>query len=504
VESGQLQGVVQEGVLAFKGIPFAAPPVGDLRWRPPRAPARWTGVRQADRFGHECMQKPAAGQASHPLGSSLSEDCLFLNVWRPVGASVAKLPVMVWIHGGGWVNGGSSDPIVSGAAFARQGLVFVSINYRLGRLGYFAFPALTREHPGELVGDYGYMDQIAALEWVRRNIGAFGGDARRVTVFGESAGGGSVNVLMTSPLARGLFQRAIIESGGGRDPLEGVVELNRDLPGAPSAETIGVNFARSRGIEGRGPKALARLRALSAEAVEGDLNMSSLSAMRFGPGPVTYAGQIIDGRLAPAPEQVSYRAGREAHVPLMIGANSADLGFLSATTSTALFAPFGARAATARSLYDPDGGGDVHAAAERLGADIAMVEPARFVAATLAAQGVATYEYRFSYVTASRREVWTAGAPHFSEVPYVFDTLAAAYAAGLTPQDETTARAINAYWINFAKTGDPNGPGLPRWPRYSARQDVLMDFAADGAPTARKDPWKDRLDLVAAAAPPLR
>ncbi|HZZ32217.1 MAG TPA: carboxylesterase family protein [Phenylobacterium sp.] len=504
VESGRLQGEVQDGVLAFKGIPFAAPPVGDLRWRPPSPPAKWTGVRMADRFGHECVQKPWGEQVTHPLAAGMSEDCLFLNVWRPTGARDDKLPVMVWIHGGGWVNGASSNAIMSGAAFARQGLVFVSINYRLGRLGYFAFPALTREHPGELVGDYGYMDQIAALKWVRRNIGAFGGDARRVTVFGESAGGGSVNVLMISPLARGLFNRAIIESGGGREPLEGRSELNRDLPGAPSAETIGVNFARSRGIEGAGPQALARLRALSAEAVEGDLNMASESALEYGPGPITYAGPIIDGRLVPGPEQVSYLAGREARVPLMIGANSDDLGFQSATTMTDLFAPFGARAALAQALYDPERSGDVGAVGDRLGADIAMVEPARFVAATLAAQGLPTYEYRFSYVTASKRDRWTAGAPHFAEVPYVFDTLAAAYAGGLTPQDETMARAINAYWVNFAKTGDPNGPGLPLWPRYSPRQDVLMDFAADGVPTARKDAWKARLDLVSATAPPLR
>jgi para-nitrobenzyl esterase len=504
VESGRLQGAVQDGVLVFKGIPYAAPPVGDLRWRPPRPPARWSGVRMADRFGHECVQKPSGDQVARPLPGGLSEDCLFLNVWRPTGASGGKLPVMVWIHGGGWVNGGSSKAITSGAAFARQGLVFVSLNYRLGRLGYFAFPALSKAHPGELLGDYGYMDQIAALKWVRRNIGAFGGDAGRVTIFGESAGGGSVNALMISPLARGLFERAIIESGGGRRPLEGRSELSRERPGAPSAETIGVNFARSRGIEGAGPRALARLRALSAESVEGDLNMASEEALTYGPGPITYSGPIIDGRLMPGPEQASYLAGREARVPLIIGATSADLGFQSAPTLTALFAPFGGRAALAQALYDPDHGGDVGKAAARLGADIAMVEPARFVAATLAGQGLATYEYRFSYVAAAMRGRWTAGAPHASEVPYVFDTLAAADGEGRTREDEAMARAMNTYWVNFAKTGDPNGPGLPPWPRYSPRQDVLMDFAADGVPSARKDAWKARLDLVSAATPPLR
>ena len=272
VDTGDLQGEVADGVDAFKGIPFAAPPVGDLRWRPPQPAAPWTGVRQATEFGANCMQgrgggpPPSAGARAGapaptpapppgaPVVQAPSEDCLFLNVWRPASATPkAKLPVMVWIHGGGFTGGSGASPNTSGAQFARQGVVLVSANYRLGRFGFFAFPALSRERPDETKGNYAYMDQIAALQWVRRNIAAFGGDPTNVTIFGFSAGGVSVHSLLASPMARGLFHKAIAQSGGSRDSVLTARPMREDGvdPNYPvSAETIGIGFARSMGIEG--------------------------------------------------------------------------------------------------------------------------------------------------------------------------------------------------------------------------------------------------------------
>jgi para-nitrobenzyl esterase len=206
IDTGQLKGAVADGVVSFKGVPFAAPPVGDLRWRAPQPVKAWTGVRQATEFGADCMQKPFPGDAA-PLGVTPAEDCLYVNLWLPQSGAAGKLPVMVWIYGGGFVNGGSSPAVYDGSPFAKRGVVFVSFNYRLGRFGFFAHPALTKENPQGPLGNYGYMDQIAALKWVQRNVAAFGGDPGNVTIFGESAGGGSVLALMTSPLAKGLFHK---------------------------------------------------------------------------------------------------------------------------------------------------------------------------------------------------------------------------------------------------------------------------------------------------------
>ena len=267
VESGQVQGVIADDVESFKGIPFAAPPVGELRWRPPQPAASWTGVRQAADFGANCMQgrfgpPPAAGAPQPPAPS---EDCLFLNIWRPASAAAgAKLPVMVWIHGGGFVGGSGALPGEGGGPFARQGVVLVTLNYRLGRFGFFAHPALSAERPDDLKGNYAYMDQIAALQWVKRNIGAFGGDPDNVTIFGFSAGGVSVHSLLASPLARGLFHKAIAQSGGSRDSVLTARPMREDGvdPNYPvSGETIGMTFARSMGIDGTDAAALATLAA---------------------------------------------------------------------------------------------------------------------------------------------------------------------------------------------------------------------------------------------------
>src|SRR5580698_11643535 len=215
IDSGKLKGASKDGVTSFKGVPFAAAPVGVFRWRPPQPVKPWSDVRKAAEYGPDCAQLPFPGDAA-PLGVPPAEDCLYANVWAPDGSAGKKLPVMVWIYGGGFVNGGSSPSVYDGTQFAKRGIVFVSFNYRIGRFGFFAFPALTKENPNEPKGNYGYMDQIAALQWVRRNAAAFGGDPANVTIFGESAGGGSVLMLMTSPLSKGLFKRAVVESGGGR------------------------------------------------------------------------------------------------------------------------------------------------------------------------------------------------------------------------------------------------------------------------------------------------
>jgi len=486
IDSGALKGVDDGTVVAFKGIPYAAPPVGNLRWRAPQPAAPWSGVRSAAEYGSDCMQLPFPGDAA-PLGTPPAEDCLVLNVWTPSHASGKKLPVMVWIYGGGFVNGGSSPSVYDGTQFAKRGIVFVSFNYRLGRFGFFAHPALTKESPSGPLGNYGYMDQIAALEWVRRNVAAFGGDPAQVTLFGESAGGGSVLTLMTSPLSRGLFHRAVIESGGGRRGLFPARHVREDAPGAPSGESVGVEFAKSVGVTGDDAAALAALRKLPADAVVAGLNMATMRTP-------TYPGPMIDGALAVETPEDAFRAGHQMKIPVMVGANSADIGFSFAKSMEEVLAPFGANAEKARAAYDPDGAGEVRKVGTAISADRIMVEPARFVARMVAASGQAAYVYRFSYVAESMRKEWP-GAPHATEIPYVFDTVAAKYGKDLTPADEATAQAANAYWADFAKTGNPNGDGRPAWPVCDSKCDGLLDFTAAG-PKAGPDPWKARLDLI--------
>jgi para-nitrobenzyl esterase len=486
IETGRLQGVPGGGIVAFKGIPFAAPPVGDLRWRPPQPPKPWTGVRPASAYGADCMQEPFPGDAA-PLGVTPAEDCLYANVWAPQGTA-RNLPVMVWIYGGGFVNGGSSPAVYDGSKFAKRGVVLVSFNYRIGRFGFFAHPALTREYPAEPKANYGYMDQIAALQWVRKNIAAFGGDPENVTIFGESAGGGSVLAMMTSPLAKGLFQKAIIESGGGRSNLLGDRYVSRaGKTGTPSGESVGLAFGKSAGIAGEDAAALAALRKLPAAKIVSGLNMATMSVP-------TYAGPMIDGKVVVESPGEAYAAGRGARIPVMIGATNADIGFASARTVDELFAPFGAHRNPLKAAYDPAGRGNAAQVASAFGADQFMVEPSRFLARTIAATGQPAWEFRFSYVAESMRKQWP-GAPHATEIPFVFDTVAARYGKDLTAADRATAQAANAYWVNFAKKGNPNGQGLPEWPQHSSKSDMLMDFANSG-PAAKADPCKARLDLV--------
>jgi para-nitrobenzyl esterase len=489
VDSGKLQGAAQGGLSSFKGIPFARPPVGDLRWRPPQAVAKWQGVRAATNYGADCMQLPFPSDAA-PLGMKPAEDCLYLNVWRPANVAGRKLPVLVWIYGGGFVNGGSSPAVYDGSPFARDGIIFVSFNYRLGRFGFFAHPALSVEQAGGPLANYAIMDQIAALEWVRRNIAAFGGDPGNVTICGESAGGMSVHVLMTSPEAAGLFQRAIVQSGGGRASLL----RGRPLAGGPdSAESIGVAFAQQAGIEGTGMQALQKLRALPAESVVNGLNLASMG----GAAAATYAGgPVLDGKILPAEPATLYAEGKAARVPLMVGANSLDIGFMRGKTVDELLAQFGANADKARTVYEVKSTDDVGKVAFRMGGDQTMGEPARYVARELAARGQSVYEFRFSYVAESLRKEWP-GATHASDIPFAFDTVAARYGKDLTAQDAAAAHAMHAYWVAFAANGKPEVTGQPAWPAYEAKSDLIMDFTNTG-PVAGPDPWRARLDLAEA------
>ena len=501
VESGELQGVVADGVVSFKGIPFAAPPVGDLRWRPPQPSARWTGVRQAEEFGAACMQgrggPPQAAAAGAPAAPVPSEDCLFLNVWRPASATPgAKLPVMVWIHGGGFMGGSGASPNTSGAQFAKQGVLLVTFNYRLGRFGFFAFPALSHERPDETKSNYAYMDQIAALHWVKRNIDAFGGDPNNVTIFGFSAGGVSVHSLMASPMARGLFHKAIAESGGSRDSVLTARPMRGDGvdPNYPvSAETIGINFARSMGIEDTDQAALASLRTLSAEEVlRGAPAQPGVSVPSYETTP------ILDGKLVTETAETAYKARRQPRVPLLLGSNSADTAGnrIRATTKEQLFARFGQWSAQAKAAYDPDGSADLAALVSRANDDFGQAEPARFAANAFAANGSPVYLYRFSYVQTAMRDQLRAGAPHGGEIAYVFGTLSAGRGGAPTPEDQAVARMAQGHWVNFAKTGDPNGAGLPTWPRHDPSRDLIFDFRPDGSAGAGPDPRKARLDVT--------
>jgi para-nitrobenzyl esterase len=492
-DRGLVRGQVSDDVLSFKGIPFAAPPTGVNRWREPQPVRSWKGVLEASVYAHDCMQKPMSSDAA-PLGSSPSEDCLYLNIWRPAKAPrSAKLPVMVWIYGGGFVNGGSSPAVYDGSAFAKRGVVFVSFNYRIGRFGFFAHPALTLEAgPDGMVANYGYMDQIAALQWVQRNIAAFGGDPAEVTLFGESAGGISVLAMLTSPAVKdlGLFNKAIVESGGGRDPLLPMRRMREDRPGLASAQSIGIAFAKANGITGGGADALRALRALPADKVVAGMDMMSAMNDTFVGGPV------LDGKIVIGVPNEIYAERRQLAVPLMIGANSADLGLPSWKEKAQLFATFGKNKQAAQEQYDPAGNADFTSVALQVAGDTLMVEPARLIARLSSAQGSPTYEYRFSYVAESMRKEWP-GAPHATEIPFVFDTLSARYGDKTSSSDRATANAALSYWVAFAKTGNPGNAGGPMWPRYNAAADEMLEFT-NTEPRACADPWSRRLDLIEA------
>ena len=475
IAQGEARGQARSGVVAFKGLPYAAPPVGPLRWRPPQPAAHWAGVRDATGYGALCIQPPANGDPG--VGPPpMSEDCLTLNVWAPEGAR--DLPVMVWIHGGGYNNGSGTAALYDGSALARRGVVVVTINYRLGRLGFFDHPALAAERAADQpAGNYGLMDQIAALEWVRDNVAAFGGDPGAVTIFGESAGGAAVTQLMIAPAARGLFHRGVVQSGLGR---QRSAELALDRPGRPSAQSLGVAWARSAGLPAQVTADV--LRAVPAERL-------------LSPMPAFYSDNlIVDGRVLTEDVIQAFAAGRQAPVPLIIGTNSAEFWWIRPTDA-------GAYGRTDDPLSDAEHDALLHAYGgpegydQHVVSDLIFNEPARRLARLHAAAGNPVFLYRFDVVPDSNPEP-SGGATHASERPYVFDNL---HTVG-RPLGERDARAADAmadYWTAFAASGDPNRQGLPVWPDFRASRDVLLEFTNDG-PVARPVPHAARLDLIEA------
>jgi len=459
IKQGALRGTMVEGVETFLGIPYAAPPVGDLRWRPPAPGASWTGERDAAKPGASCQ--PARD------GTAI-EDCLFANVTRPAGAKPgAKLPVYVWIHGGGFTIG--SAPAAFGAQtdgiqFAKEGIVTVSISYRLGRAGWFAHPALCKEGP---CGNYGLMDQIAALKWVKANIARFGGNPNDITIGGESAGGVSVLELMLAPDARGLFQKAIGESSFGRAEPRSMAE----------AQASGLKAAEAAGVKGEDAAAAAALRKVA------------LSAMPYTEPFVSRAGPIVDGRYVLGGIAEGFAAGKQAKTPLLIGGNSYEASLFRPSPASVDALPADQKAA-ALAAFDPKNAGDKQRVANDMATRQFITEPDRAISRAQAKAGQPVYTYYFSYVTPAARTtgpgVW--GAAHTAEIKFAFAGPKQQFAAADLP----LAKAVNAYWAAFIKTGNPGAAGGPAWPKF-APSETFMEFGADG-PVAQDHFLKAQLD----------
>jgi len=475
VAGGQLRGeLLASGGAAFEGIPYAQPPVGPLRWREPAPATPWTGVRDATSFGAPCAQN-AGGR---PLDRG-SEDCLYLNVWTPEWPVRSPKPVLVWLHGGGNFGGTASDASSSGAGLAARGVVVVTLNYRLGLFGFLAHPALTRESPHHAAGNYGLMDQVAALRWVHDEIAHFGGDPARVTLGGQSAGAVDVNVLMTSPLAKGLFHRAIAESGTvTRVPDDATIRMTGlATTMAPRSGDTYSDALTLADAEKAGAQLAADPRSLSTT----DL-LKAMSAPRMSIGPAN--GVVVDGWVLPESPAKVFVAHREHRVPLLIGSNARER--TPETTTDALVeaakSMYGPLASRALSLYnfasapvDPLNG---NAAAQWV-VDTMYRCPVVMQLAWHAAAGNPSYQYQFDRAAPGREAV---GATHGAELPYVFGLLGPRHGAA----DHDISNAMQTYWTNFVTNGDPNGSSsLPPWPRFTAAARGYVEFT-DRGPVAHQ------------------
>jgi para-nitrobenzyl esterase len=460
IGSGLLHGAMQADVISFKGIPYAAAPVGPLRWRAPQPVAAWSGIREAHEFGNACLQPPPRAM-SPPLGAPVSEDCLYLNVWRPLHAQ-GRLPVMVWIHGGSLVAGAASIAQNDGALLARRGVVLVSINYRLGYAGFFAHPALTREAAdGGQLANYGLMDQVAALRWVQKNIRAFGGDPSRVTIFGQSAGALSVEALMASPPARGLFQRAIVQSGYYRGSYPRLAERAPD--GLSSAQDAGVAALKAIGV---GTDDVAVLRGLTSAQLQS-----------LPPYDLNGARPAIDGRYVVEDLWTTFRRGAEAPVPMIVGATGQETPPLPPEFRArfrSVISQFMTPEEEARLLpvYGGQDGLDLS-----LSPDFGFAAMMRSLAQLHLAHGHPAYRYRFATLPEAAAAK-LKGLPHSGDLPYVFGTLDVA-PWKMEARDHAVSEAAMDYWVEFARSGRPAPKGRPAWP--SAADDRIMLFDNDGA-----------------------
>ncbi len=473
IDSGLVAGS-GTAVRSYKGIPYAAPPVGDLRWKPPQPAKLWNGVRVAKSLPPFCPQAPF-------LPGPQSEDCLALNVWTPAQSVSARLPVMVWIHGGGYIIGGSSQSAYDGEPLASQGVVVVSLNYRLGIFGFFAHPALSQESPQGVSGNYGLLDMIAALEWVRRNIAAFGGDPGNVTIFGESAGGTAVCTLMVIPQAKELFQKVIAESAWGMyNPIS---HLRESWYGRIPAEKFGEKLGD-----------LAALRARNAADILKTAGLPDMTGERTDRGEEYVP--VVDGWLLPDDPARLFSSGRFHQVALIAGTN-ADEGTLMggppvktvAALRTWSAKRFKGQADNMLAAYRAPADGDAYNAAAKADGDYQFLHGTRRILREASKINPKTIQYQFTRVNGiGRRIKW--GCFHASEVPYVFMTLPdSVYGTGPTlvgdftvdadsynDTDAKLSKAMSAAWVQFAKTGNPNGPGLERWPAFEPGTESYLEF----------------------------
>lgn len=496
--SGPVIGVVAEDVASYKGIPYTVPLTGDLRWTAPQSITPWTEPLQADSYCPDCMQVIGPEQtAGEP-----SEDCLGLNIWRPYADVMidALLPVLIWVHGGGYVGGGSSIPWYDGSQFARQGMVVVSFNYRLGRFGFFAPTALTGNTDAPYA-NYGYLDQIAVLRWVQENISAFGGNPARVTLMGESAGGASVVHLMTSPaVEEGLFQQAVVLSGGGRQAL-----LDRPFStkgfGHLSAPTVDNLFAASAGVIGNTPDDLAELRALPAERLVDDLDLEKLAQRRLIGAPLVGV-PATDGELVVGQPIDHFQNGTAKLMPVIIGTTALDVPTHFPPSALRPLDFFGPDKDAAKAAYGMEdqrflGPSDLIQLNLAIGVDITMHEPAHAIASTMQEAGYDSWIYRFTYTAESTRPEHIEQV-HAGELPFLFDNLTARYGDAVTANDQATASAFNTYIANFVKSGNPNSDGLPVWPPVTPAAFEVMNFTLDEGPVFGLDP-RESVALVSAA-----